>query len=232
MKSEQIKKIAVSGMLIAVAFVLTMLTSMFKVAGFLSLDLKDVALSIIALLFGPVYGLISVAAVALLEFATISSTGWYGLVMNALSSGTFVLVCGLIYKYKRNFSGAIIATSITVVSVTAVMLLANIFITPQYLLLIGAAPNIEVAKTIVMGMLATVLLPFNLFKTIMNASIMLLIYKPFTSALKATGLIKNASDKKYVFNKKSFILTVVTIILLIAAVGVMLWLGIQIDVAK
>jgi len=232
MKNEQIKKLAVSGMLIAVAFVLTMLTSVFKVAGFLSLDLKDVALSIIALLFGPIYGLISVVAVALLEFATISSTGWYGLVMNAISSGTFVLVCGLIYKYKRNFSGAIIATSITIVSVTAVMLLANIFITPQYLFLIGAAPTIEVAKNIVMGMLATVLLPFNLFKTIMNASIMLLIYKPFTSSLKSTGLIKKTADRKYVFNKKSFILTIVTILLLIVAVVVMLCLGVKVDIAK
>lgn len=230
MKFEQIKKLAVSSMLVAVAFVLTMLTSVFKVSGFLSLDLKDVALSIIALLFGPIYGLFSVAAVALLEFVTISSTGWYGLIMNALSSGTFVLVCGLIYKYKRNFSGAIIATSITVISVTAVMLLANIFITPQYLLLIGAAPTIEVAKNIVMGMLATVLLPFNLFKTIMNASIMLLIYKPFTSALKSAGLIRNDVDKKYVFNKKSFILTIVTVLLLIVTVFVMLWLGI--DIAK
>lgn len=232
MKSEQIKKVAVSGMLIAVAFVFTMLTSMFKVAGFLSLDLKDVALSIIALLFGPIYGLISVTVVALLEFATISSTGWYGLVMNALSSGTFVLICGLIYKYKRSFSGAIIATSITVVSVTAVMLLANIFVTPHYLYLIGAAPTLEVAKNIVMGMLVTVLLPFNLFKTIMNASIMLLIYKPFTSALKSAGLIKNATDRKYAFNKKSFILTIVTICLLIAAVAVMLWLGVEIEIAK
>ena len=228
MKSDRIKKIAVSGMLIAVAFVLTMLTSMFKVAGFLSLDLKDVALSIIALLFGPIYGLISVVAVALLEFATISSTGWYGLVMNALSSGTFVLVCGLIYKYKRNFSGAIVATSITVVSVTVVMLLSNIFITPYYLLLIGAAPTFEVAKTIVMGMLLTVLLPFNLFKTIMNASIMLSIYKPFTSGLKSAGLINNAPDKKYVFSKKSFILTIVTVLLIIAAVAVMLCLGVEI----
>lgn len=228
MKSEQIKKIAVSGMLVAVAFVFTMLTSVFKVAGFLSLDLKDVALSIIALLFGPVYGLISVIVVALLEFVTISSTGWYGLVMNALSSGTFVLVCGLIYKYKRNFAGAIIATSVTVLSVTTVMLLANIFITPHYLLLVGV-PTLEIAKTTVMEMLLTVLLPFNLFKTIMNASIMLLIYKPFTSALKSTGLIKGSTDKKFVFNKKSFILTIVTILLLLAAIVVMLFLGIEVS---
>ena len=83
-----------------------------------------------------------------------------------------------------------------------------------------------------MGMFTIVLLPFNLFKTIMNASIMLLIYKPFTSALKSTGLIKSSVDGKYVFSKKSFILTIAAILLLMAAMGVMWCLGIEIDVAK
>ncbi len=232
MKSEHTKKIVVSAMLTAVAFIFTMLTSVLKVQGFLSLDLKDVALSIIALLYGPFYGIISVISVALVEFFTISSTGWYGLIMNALSSGTFVIVCGLIYKYRRNFSGAIIASVVTLISVTAVMLLANIFITPRYLHLIGAAPTLEVAKTIVIGMLPTVLLPFNLFKTLMNTSLMLLIYKPFTSALKRSGLLKNIKNEKYVFDRKSFILTVITVALLLVAVGVMLWLGIKIEIRE
>ena len=93
------KKIAISAMLTAVAFLVTFCTAMFKVGGFLSLDLKDAVLSMIALMYGPVYGFISVLVVSLVEFITISSTGLYGLVMNILSSGTFVLVCGLVYKY-------------------------------------------------------------------------------------------------------------------------------------
>ena len=59
MKKIEIRKIAVSAIIIAVAFVVTMLTASFKVQ-FLSLDLKDAVLSVIALLFGPYYGFISV----------------------------------------------------------------------------------------------------------------------------------------------------------------------------
>ena len=103
MKKIETKKIAVSAMLAAVAFLVTMLTAIFKVSGFLSLDLKDAVLSIIALMYGPFYGFISVIVVALVEFVTISTTGLYGLVMNILSSGTFALICGFIYKFKRNF---------------------------------------------------------------------------------------------------------------------------------
>ena len=155
MKKTDIKKIAVSAIIIALAFVVTMLTASFKVQ-FLSLDLKDAVLSVISLLFGPYYGILSVLAVSLLEFVTISSTGWYGLVMNIISSGTFALTIGFIYKYKRSFTGAIIAAVCTMFSVTAVMLLANIFITPFYLELMGAP------RSMAIEMLPTVLLPFNL----------------------------------------------------------------------
>lgn len=208
MKKIEIKKIAVSAIIIAVAFVVTMLTASFKVQ-FLSLDLKDALLSIISLLFGPYYGFVSVLAVSLLEFITISTTGWYGLIMNIISSGTFALVVGFIYKYKRSFSGAIIAAVCTVFSVTAVMLLANIFITPFYLELMGAP------KSLAIEMLPTVLLPFNLSKSILNCSLMLLIYKPFTTALKKCRLIENSSATKYKFNIKSAILTVVSVIIII-----------------
>ena len=107
MKKIEIKKLSVTAMLTATAFLVTFLTSMFKVGGFLSLDLKDAVISIVSLLYGPVYGIISVLTVSLIEFITISTTGLYGLVMNILSSGTFALTCGLIYKFKRNFFGAI-----------------------------------------------------------------------------------------------------------------------------
>lgn len=219
MKNEQIKKIAVSAMLTAVAFLVTFCTVGFKVSGFLSLDLKDAVISIISLLYGPFYGFASVLVVSLIEFATISTTGVYGLVMNILSSGTFALVCGLVYKTKRNFKGAIIASVLTVVCVTAVMLLANIFITPLYF---------QMPTQAVLAMLPTVLLPFNLFKTIMNASIMLLVYKPFTTALKKARLVSTLDNSKYKVTTKSVVLSVVALIFLVLAIFVMLLLGIEV----
>lgn len=103
-----------------------------KVA-FLTFDAKDAVIGLASLLLGPVYGIVSAALVAVLEFITISDTGVYGLIMNFLSTGTFALCCGIIYKYKRTFPGAILAVIMSLISVTAVMMLANLFITPFFM---------------------------------------------------------------------------------------------------
>ena len=216
---DNTKKMVVSAILIAIAFLVTFATAMFKVSGFLSLDLKDAVLSMIALLYGPVYGFVSVIAIALLEFITISTTGFYGLVMNILSSGVFVLVCGLVYKYKRSFGGAILAAVLTVFSVTAVMLTANIFITPLYF---------QMPRQAVINMIPTILLPFNLCKSLMNASLMLLVYKPFVSALRYTGFVKSTEAASYKFSKKSILLFIGASIFLIIAIIVIVSLGVEI----
>ena len=206
-------------MLTTFAYLVTFLTAMFKVGGFLSLDLKDAVLSIVALLYGPLYGIMSVLCVAIVEFFTFSTTGWYGLLMNLFSSGVFVLVCGTVYKYKRNFKGALISAVLTVISVTTVMLVANIFITPLYF---------GMPRTTVLDMLLPLLLPFNLCKSVMNSSLMLLVYKPFTSALKKSGLIKSDSAN-YEFNKKTATLTVATALLIVVALLVLLKIGIKVQ---
>ena len=220
MKKIEIKKLSVTAMLTATAFLVTFLTSMFKVGGFLSLDLKDAVISVVSLLYGPIYGLASVLTVSLVEFITISTTGIYGLVMNILSSGTFALTCGLIYKYRRNFTGAVLASGVTVVTVTSVMLIANIFITPIYF---------QMPRQAVLDMLPTLLLPFNLFKSIMNASITLLVYKPFTTALRKARLVSGVENAKYKFGVRSVVLLIVSLLLLACAVCVMLLLGIDIQ---
>ena len=219
MPNKNIKRLAVCAMLIAVSFLVTFCTAMFKVSGFLSLDLKDAVLSMISLMYGPLYGFISVIAVALLEFITISSTGVYGLIMNILASGTFVLVCGTVYKFKRNFTGAILAGILTIISVTAVMITANIFITPYYL---------KMPTEVVLDMIIPVLLPFNLFKSVLNSSLMLLIYKPFTNVLKKNRLLEQKTENTYKMNTRSVLLTVTSAVLAIVAVGVMFYLGIEI----
>ena len=220
MKKIEIKKLSVTAMLTATAFLVTFLTSMFKVGGFLSLDLKDAVISVVSLLYGPIYGLASVLTVSLVEFITISTTGIYGLVMNILSSGTFALTCGLIYKYRRNFTGAVLASGVTVVTVTSVMLIANIFITPLYF---------QMPRQAVLDMLPTLLLPFNLFKSVMNASITLLVYKPFTTALRKARLVSGVENANYKFGVRSVVLLIVSLLLLACAVCVMLLLGIDIQ---
>ena len=219
MKKTLTGKITVSAMLIALAYIATFCTSFIKVGGFLSLDIKDAVLSIVSLMFGPLYGFLSVIAVALIEFITISGTGVYGLIMNIISSGTFALIIGYVYGYKRNIFGAISASALTVIYVTVTMVAANIFITPIYF---------EMPQVAVLELLPTILL-FNLSKATLNASIMLILYKPLTSAFKKFGLIKTDENVKFKYNWKSVVLLIVAVLLICGAIFVFNSLGIKIE---
>ena len=105
-KKINLKKLAVAAALCALAFA-SMFLFRIKVQ-FLTFDAKDAVIGLSSLLLGPLYGVCSAAAVAFLEFLTVSDTGVYGLIMNFLSSGTFAFTCGIIYKYRRTFSGAVL----------------------------------------------------------------------------------------------------------------------------
>ena len=205
---KNIKKLTVTALFSALAFLMTFVFR-FKV-GFLTFDFKDAVISILSLLYGPVYGVISAGVVAFLEMISVSDTGPYGLIMNFISSATFALACGTVYKFKRTFSGAIISVATAVITVTAVMMIANIFITPFYM---------GVARSEVIALIPTLLLPFNLAKAIINASSLLLIYKPVTSALKRTGLVISESEKKYELSKKTVYLAIVSAVILALAVA-------------
>ena len=205
-KKINIKKLSLAAALCALAFV-SMFVFRIKVQ-FLTFDAKDAIIGITSLLLGPVYGVCSAAAVALLEFLSVSDTGIYGLIMNFLSSGTFALTCGVIYKYNRTFKGAIISVFMSVISVTAVMMLANLFITPVFM----GAP-----RSAVIQMLPTLLLPFNLAKASMSAAIALVIYKPLSSGLKKANLLPGYSGEKYRFNMRSVIITVCAVLVIVCA---------------
>ena len=206
-----IKKISITAVLCALAY-LCMFVFKFKVS-FLTFDFKDAVLAVISFLYGPLYGVLSALIVALTEFVTVSDTGVYGLLMNFISSASFAGTCGLIYKYRRKISGAVMGCVFAVFVMTSFMLIANILITPFYMY----AP-----RQTVIEMIPTLLLPFNLLKGIMNAAITVIIYKPITSALKRTKLV--ASSGKSTDRKKFFLLTVLSIIIIIIAAIIIIFL--------
>ena len=212
MKSDNLKKLCVTSMLTAVAFLCTFIFR-FKVS-FLTFDFKDAIISVISLLYGPVWGIASAGAVALSEtFLMGSDTGLYGMIMNFLSSGTFALTTGLVYKYNRTFKGAILSVIMSVVSVTSVMMLANIFITPHYI----GATSADVIKLI-----PALLLPFNLAKSVINSAAVLVIYKPVTVTFKRMGLIKKRDNAEQVPLARrvvrSIVLPSVAVVVIIVAV--------------
>ena len=178
--SQKTKQIVIIGLFTALAFVVSAVLPI-KVS-FLTLDFKDAISTICGMFFGPISGLVCALIVPFIE-ATYSGTGVYGIIMNIISSVTLVGISSTVYKYKKTIWGAVLGLVTAAVATMGIMTLANILITPHYLK-ITMGLSLEVAKETVMGVLPTTIIPFNIIKSILNASIAMLLYKPISRMLK------------------------------------------------
>ncbi len=185
--AQNIKKIVTAALFAAIAYVAMFVTSWIKVS-FLTFDAKDAIITLAGLLFGPIYAISISLTVSVIELITVGDTGIYGFIMNFLSSAVFSGVCALIYKYKKNIKGAIVGLIASVLSMTAAMLLFNLFITPIYM---------NVPKSVVASMIPTLFLPFNLTKGVMNAAFVLILYKPISHILKSLKILPKKAPKIY-----------------------------------
>ena len=213
--NKSTKKIVMTGMFSALAYALTCLGNLIpiKVAGFLDYDPKDIIIVIAGFIVGPIPTIIISTITALLELITISTTGPIGFLMNIISSCAFALPASVIYHKKRTFSGAVIGLCTGVVSMTVTMVLWNYLITPLYM---------GIDRSVVVGMLATVFLPFNLIKGALNASLAMLLYKPVVKAMRGARLLDSSEGKK---GNVKVLLIVVCVLLVSACVLGLLVMG-------
>lgn len=216
MENKKINKIStekMAGIAIfsALAFVVSLVVR-FPVQ-FLTFDAKDAVITIAAFVYGPLSAVIISFLAALIEMITISTTGWYGFLMNFASSAVFSLTASLIYTKKRNLNGALISLYSAIGATVGVMILLNLLITPLYLQYVGA----PITNADMVAMLPTLLLPFNFAKALMNSAIVMLLYKPTVMALKRLGLVKtHGGAAAMTFNRTT------KIILALGAVGLVL----------
>ncbi len=176
--TQKIKRLTALAMLSALAFAVHFIHIPVM---FLNLDFKDVIMCVAGMYFGPLSGLAVAVLVPLLEFFITSETGVYGLIMNLFSSITFVLTASIIYRFKKTLVGAVVALISAAFAMTAVMIVANLLITPYYM-------GVSVSE--VGALIPRLLLPFNAIKAILNASFTLCVYKPITGILRRTGFGK------------------------------------------
>ena len=175
----QTKKLTEIAMLSAVAY-LIMVVGRIPIVLFLKYDPKDVIIAIGGFLFGPLTALTISVLVSFVEMLTVSTTGFIGLLMNIISSCSFACTAAIIYKKKHNYKGAILGLIAGWLVTTTVMILWNYLITPMYL---------GYPREAVVELLIPVFLPFNLLKGGLNASIVMLIYKPLSKALRSANLM-------------------------------------------
>ena len=185
------KKITITAMFIALSYALTYLFHYLKLAPFpsvpfLTYDPKDILICISGFILGPWIAAGISVGVSFIEMITISETGFYGLIMNIVSTCAFVIPASVVYKSKKSFIGALLSLLIGYVSSVSVMALWNIIITPIYM---------SMDRQLLIEKFLLPIILFNAMKTGINVAAILLFYKAIISALIATKLIQTGKQK-------------------------------------
>ena len=182
------RKITTMAMLVALAYIVTVITRVPLVAAapYLKYDPKGVVLVIGGFLYGPAAGGLMCLVVSLIEMFTVGQSGIFGFIMNLLASLAFVCPAAWIYSRRRTLKSAVAGLAVSVVTLTVVMLLWNYLITPLY------QPNMT--REMVAGMLLPVILPFNALKGGLNMALTLLLYQPVNNGLRRLRLLPALPD--------------------------------------
>jgi len=170
-KSEQIRKLVVMALLVAVSVVLiyAIRFPLVPAAAFLEYDPADIPILIGALAYGPVAGVMLTVIASVIQGLTVSAgSGLYGIVMHIIATSTLVIVAGSIYKVRRTKSGAVLALVCGTLAMGLIMMPANHFITPMF----TGWPTEAVDALLLPG-----ILPFNLIKAGLNSVVTFLVYK-------------------------------------------------------
>lgn len=176
MNSQKIRKLTTMALLIALAVVLVYFIHIpiFPQVAFLEYDPADISILICGFAFGPVAGLCVTVIASVIQGLTVSAaSSVYGILMHIIATGTYVLVAGLIYKYHKTKAGAAAAVSLGALAMVAVMIPANLFITPYFM---------GVPQKVVIDLLGFIL-AFNAIKAGVNGILTFLLYKSVSRLL-------------------------------------------------
>lgn len=189
------KKLVLHAIFAAIAYVVMFFVRIpiMPAAPFLNYDAKDVIICIASFILGPISGLIITVVVGLIEMITVSSTGPIGLLMNVLSTCSFIIPAAIIYRSKKNMATAVCGLLTGVVSMCGIMVLWNYLITPIYQ---------GIPREVIVPMLPTIFLPFNAIKGGINMGVTLMLYKPVITILRKTGLVETVKTVEGETKKK------------------------------
>ncbi len=191
-KSLKIRIVTVTAIMSAFGFVLMMLEiSVPFMPVFIKFDFSELPALITAFAYGPISGILVCLIKNLLHLFFTGTMG-IGELANFLMGAVFVGVAGVIYKYRKNRSGALIGSIIGSLIMSFACIFINYFITyPIYsVLLMPSEVILSFYKDLlpsVNSLFAALMifnLPFTFFKGVVDTVICLLIYKKLSPILK------------------------------------------------
>jgi riboflavin transporter FmnP len=150
----------------------------FPAAAYLEYEPMDIPILIAGFVYGPLAGLSVTVVSSLIQGLFISTTGWVGVLMHFIATGTLVTIASIIYRRKHSILGAIIGLIAGTVAMAAIMIPTNLIIQPAFY-----GTPVEVLKPLIWP----VLVPFNLIKAGINSAVTFIIYKPLRRFVIKTG---------------------------------------------
>ncbi|MCH5200190.1 MAG: ECF transporter S component [Oscillospiraceae bacterium] len=191
--NSRVRKIAVVGMLTALAEVLMILDFPLPmlIPGFVKMDFSELPALVAAFVISPLAG----GAVCLLKNVIhlfFTTTGGIGEVCNFLLGAMMVLPAGFIYKYRKTRGGAVIACLAGCLVMALSSILINYYISyPVYFnifapepVIIEAYQKLNPAVNNLWDALIWFNAPFTFAKGFIVSVMTFIIYKPLSNALK------------------------------------------------
>lgn len=185
------RNIAMIGMLSAASFILMFLEFSIPIMpSFIKLDISELPALLGAFAMGPVEGVIICLIKNLIHLVR-TSTGGVGELSNFLLGAVFVFVAGIIYKLKKNRTGAIIGSLVGALAMAVFSVFSNYFMVyPFYTnfmpmeAIIGAYQAINPNVNGLLECLIVFNMPFTFCKGMLDVLITFLIYKRISPIIK------------------------------------------------
>ncbi len=174
---NNVTKITVAGVLAAMGVILTMLRfPIFPAVPFYEMEFSDFPVLISTFLCGPVYGILTLFIVCLVQALTVSaSSGIIGFVMHFVASGCMILTVYFIRKAIKTKVGIVVSSASGAAVMTLVMIPMNIWLTTVFM-------NLPPKEFMSAYLIYCVI--FNLIKSILNIVIFYIVFPLLNKQIK------------------------------------------------
>ena len=192
--SRRTHKLAVAGMLSAIAFVLMLFETPvpFLIPPFIKLDISDLPELLAAFALGPVWGVV-VTLLKNILFCIIRGThsAYVGELCNFLLGGVFSFTAGLVYHRSKSRKSALIGAVAGAALMALISVPINYFLVyPAYIaagwpldIILGMYQKINPSAGDLLTCLLLFNLPFTFGKGLLDVALCFLIYKPLSPIL-------------------------------------------------
>ena len=133
---QKLQRLTTAAVLSALSIVLmlTVRFSIFPSAPFYEMEFSDLPILICSSVLGPVYSIVSLFVVCLIQTLTVSaSSGIIGFLMHFLSSGLMILTMYFLKKSLKGLKGVVVSAVAGVLVVVIVMIPMNMWLTSEFM---------------------------------------------------------------------------------------------------